>query len=242
MSAWGYFIPNCFSKKGKEANFCLLFCDRGLQRALLPQWHYASSLILQPPEKDRKTYWIVMKSIITFGAGSKFYHWGLKSPIALTIYLEVLTFPYRSENYWRCALRKYALLNSNSHEIWKALLLASHQFLPEIAFQAMKFYWMVIILSWVLVWPCCRNGSLLTTAMGTHGLTGIRGGHNQFSFVPALLSVPVLTGQQATGQVPDQRRYLLQRWRPVRSTLCSLLRKCVLGYQNVFIRNGNGHI
>lgn len=28
----------------------------------------------------------------------------------------------------------------------------------------------------------------------------------------------------------------------IKSTLCSLLRKCVLGYQNVFLRNGNGHI
>lgn len=35
-------------------------CDRGLYTTLLPQWHYVFSLILQPPEKNRKIYWIML--------------------------------------------------------------------------------------------------------------------------------------------------------------------------------------
>lgn len=50
------------------------------------------SLILQPSEKDRKMYWIVLplKDEISyyFCCQDYFYQWGLKNPVATSIYLK----------------------------------------------------------------------------------------------------------------------------------------------------------
>lgn len=44
--------------------------------ALLPQWHYAFSLVLQPSEKHREhirlRFLLVMKPVITFADGREF--------------------------------------------------------------------------------------------------------------------------------------------------------------------------
>lgn len=63
-----------------------------------------SALFSNHLKKTRKyfelCFLLIMKSVITFAGRSKFYRWGLKSPIALSIYLEKnLTSSCHSEKY-----------------------------------------------------------------------------------------------------------------------------------------------
>lgn len=183
MSAWGYFIPNCFFKKHKEANVCVLYCDRGLQTTLLPQCVMHLALFSNHLKKTGKymelCVLLIIKSVLSFAFGSQFYHCGLKSPKALSIYLKKKILPFHDKN-WRCALRKYSVLNNNNNGIRESLL-ASDQCILEIPRGSSELRTQLCLRAW-----CCSvNGSVLSTATVTQAGTGTQDGHPQPCFGPA---------------------------------------------------------
>lgn len=163
--------------------------------------------------------WILLitKSVISFAGGSQFYQCSLKRAKALSIYLKRLAF---HEKNWRCALRKYSILNSNSNVIWESLVLASDQCLLEIPSETPE-------LRTRSTQGCCMNGSVFSTAMVTQALTGTQGEHHQPSLGPApsCLGLPC----QAPGalqEVPAPSRHPLHAGVPWRPTCSVCWERC----------------